>query len=277
MRGTYFPPLEQELEPEHRARESHQPADQDRRAPAGEPERERGGRQQGEAHLERAPEERLAPELDEGRQRELDAEREEEKDHADLGEPLDLSHVGDEGEAVRAEHHPRCQKPHDRRQAQALEDQDNGQREEQQDNEIAQKREIGHGSVTGRGLTFTPLRPDPPPPQWGGGTPAQGTRPSCLDPPSGSMSWTLSCRGFPRPDLAIPLLTFLHTLPSRHDSRRGSPMGDERWGIVLAGGEGDRMSRPPLPAISGGRPLAMITTGLPAVEPTGLEECSVEA
>jgi molybdopterin-guanine dinucleotide biosynthesis protein A len=54
-------------------------------------------------------------------------------------------------------------------------------------------------------------------------------------------------------------------------------MGDERWGIVLAGGEGDRMSRPPLPAISGGRPLAMITTGLPAVEPTGLEECSVEA
>lgn len=45
----------------------------------------------------------------------------------------------------------------------------------------------------------------------------------------------------------------------------------------VGAGEGDRMSRPPLPAISGGRPRAMITTGLPAAEPTGLEKWSGEA
>ena len=98
----------------------------------------------GEPHLARAGDGDLAPHLSEPAERELDPDREEEQDHAYFGEALDPMHVGDEAERVGPEQHARDDESRERRQTQAVKDEDDDERGAEDHRQVAQYQQLLH-------------------------------------------------------------------------------------------------------------------------------------
>src|SRR3990172_9157130 len=93
--------------------------------------------------------------------RELQADGEEEEDHADLGQQLHLSHIGDEAQPIGAHQNPRGEETHDRRLPQAAEKKHHQRRNPEDRHQIPKKGYVLHRPLPAqvRALSYTSRTP----------------------------------------------------------------------------------------------------------------------
>jgi len=94
--------------------------------------------------LNRCGNEEQAPQRSQLHKRKFDADREEQQDHADLGQDLHGTRVGDQIESVGADQCPGHQKSRDRREPELMKDKHDGNGHREDDEQIAENGVVGH-------------------------------------------------------------------------------------------------------------------------------------
>ena len=112
----------------------------------------RGEDQQGgEGYLGAAAAQHQSLEAQQAGEGEFETDGEQQQDHAEFGHYLDLVDAADQVQAVGADQQAGDQVADDRRLAQAGEEPGAGQGEAEQDQQVLEDREIGHGGSSAAG------------------------------------------------------------------------------------------------------------------------------
>lgn len=146
MRRVQLAAIGVQLEHDGGGREGHQRAIEDRLvAGHARGHGERCHRRDGAHHLHQASLEHGAPETDDAGERQLEPDREEQQHHADLGQAGHRFRRADQPQAVRPDRDAREQEPDDRGDAKPLRQDDHGDRDGDQDDEVAEEGDFVHG------------------------------------------------------------------------------------------------------------------------------------
>ena len=134
------------LEDDGGARECHEEAHEQRDLPReAQSHGERAAEPHGEDHLRAAAGHDLAAHLAQPAERELDPDREQQQDDADFSQAFHLVNVGDETQGVGTEQDAGDDEPREGRQPDAVEDQNDDQRDGEDDRQVLEDEVLGHG------------------------------------------------------------------------------------------------------------------------------------
>jgi hypothetical protein len=137
VRGVDLGALDVALEHDGRRGEGEQEAEEEGLAGGAAERVSHGGDQRHrQRDLQPAPDEHQPPHLHDAAQRELQPDGEEQEHHADLGEEVDGLGLADESQPVGADDDARNHEADDGRQAQSAEQEGDGDRGEQQEQQI---------------------------------------------------------------------------------------------------------------------------------------------
>ncbi len=145
-----FAPIGQEAQHDGGAREGKEEAVEDRsgQIEAGG-ERDEGHRRRGQGDLQAAPEQREAPDVAEPPRGHLEADGEKEQDDAELGDGLDLIDRADQAEARWPDEGAGEQEARPGRQTQSREHDRDGQTDDEDEDQLPQKRPVLHEANVG--------------------------------------------------------------------------------------------------------------------------------
>ncbi len=141
-----FAPAGQRLQHDGRAAERQQKSPEDALLPGeADQQRPQPGHEQHAPQLNRRGHQEQPAQRDELHQRKLDADGKQQEHDTDLGQHLDRADVRDEIEPVRTDHRARHEESGDGRQPELMEYKDDGDRNRENDQQIAEDAVVSHG------------------------------------------------------------------------------------------------------------------------------------